>query len=174
MSSKFSSSVCHQMSWNVFQFNMVTHWWKMETFDDILRHFMPFDDIWAKNHVVYHDMSWHFMTCHDMTPSDSERHYVNRRNVKYKNSIVTRQENLFLKMKGKHFRWVCHLNNNVPCISHLSKTLGDLNHEHWYLLLLYCSKGVKYGDNGQLLSYHLSHQNSVVSEYLDMNHHDLS
>ncbi len=30
----------------------------METFDDISWQFMTFDDIWAKNHIVSHDMSW--------------------------------------------------------------------------------------------------------------------
>ena len=28
---------------------------------DIWWHFVTLDNIWAKNHVVYHDMSWHFM-----------------------------------------------------------------------------------------------------------------
>ncbi len=40
---------------------------------DIWWYLATFHDIWAKNHVVYLDISWHFTTCHDITPSDSER-----------------------------------------------------------------------------------------------------
>ena len=84
LTSKLSSALCHQMSWNVFQFNMVTFddkwrhlmifreischemsfnltWWHLMTNGDIWWYSVRFHDIWAKNHVVYHDISWHVM-----------------------------------------------------------------------------------------------------------------
>ncbi len=63
MSSKFTWGLFHQMSWKIFQSNMVTFhdtWWYLVTFHDIWWYFMT-------KHVVFGDISWHnmsfIMTC---------------------------------------------------------------------------------------------------------------
>ena len=55
----------HQKSFNLT-------WWHFMTYGDIWWPLMTFDDFLWQNHVVYHDMSWHIMNCHDISPTNSE------------------------------------------------------------------------------------------------------
>ncbi len=71
---------CHQAmvgcfpGWNVTECHHVKlkRFWCFMTYGDIWWHLMTFNDFSWQNHVVYHDMSWYIMICHDMTPTNSE------------------------------------------------------------------------------------------------------
>ncbi len=66
---------CHEIKiiknhWKSFN----STWWHFMTYGDIWWPLMTFDDFSWQNHVLYHDMSWHVMICHDISPTNSERH----------------------------------------------------------------------------------------------------
>ncbi len=76
------------------------------TYGDIWWPLMAFDDFSWQNHVVYHDMSWYIMICHDISPTNSERYPVLLEHVNNIHNIrlmilpggLTSTSNCFIKM----------------------------------------------------------------------------